>query len=104
MRLPRALHRNAIRQVINPLSVFVEHLVLLGAKPAGGKAIDRDSMFAPVIGQTHSQLADAAAARAIRAQASKSGDAGDRTNIDDPAVTTRHHPPRDSLSDKETAA
>src|ERR1700730_9347936 len=91
MWLPRALHRNPIDQVLNPLFVFVEHFVLLGAKPARSEAVDSNPILAPVVGQAHCQLPHPAATGSIGRQACITEDARHGTNIDDPAIAVLYH-------------
>ena len=52
-------------EIFDPLLVFVHDLVLLGAKPAGGETVDGDAVLAPIVGEAHGELADAAAAGAV---------------------------------------
>src|SRR6185437_11027640 len=93
-RFAGTLQRDAVLQVFDPSLVFIKHRVLLGMKPAGSKAIDGDAVLAPVIGETHRKLADAATAGSIGGKTRIPEDAGDRANIDDPAITVRHHAAR----------
>src|SRR5258708_8492565 len=74
---PGPLEGNAVLQVFPPLRIFIHYFVLLGAKPSRRQAIDGDAVAAPVGGEAHRQLADSAAAGAIRSQARVAGDAGD---------------------------
>src|ERR1700761_843037 len=104
MHIARALHRNAIDKVVDPLLIFVKDLVLRSAKPARRKAVNGDAVRAPVIGQAHGQLAYAAAARSIGRQTRITEDAGDGADVDDAAVTMLHHAARDGLCDEEAAA
>src|SRR6266702_6127939 len=104
MRLPRALHGNALAKIFNPFFVFVENFVLFGTEPAWGETIDRDSMGTPVIRQTHCELANATAARSVGTETGVSGNTCDRADIDDASVVPRDHAPRNGLGDKKTAA
>ncbi len=61
-------------------------------------------MDAPVVGQAHGQLLDAAAAGAVRAEAGVPRDARHRADVDDPAVAARDHLLRHRLCDEEGAA
>src|SRR5260370_26606098 len=101
MWLSRALHRNTIDQVLDPLFVFVEHLVLLRAKPARSKAVDRNPMFAPVVGQAHCQLPHPAATGSIGRQACITEDARHGTNIDDPPLAVLYPAAGHLLRDEE---
>ena len=65
-------HRDAIGEVVHPLLIFVQNFVLLGAKPTRRQAIYGNAVFAPVVGQAHRQLADAAAARSVRTESLRS--------------------------------
>ena len=60
--------------------------------------------LSPVVGEAHGELADAAAAGAVRREARVAGHAGDRADVDDAAVAVRNHAPRDRLRDEEAAA
>src|ERR1700730_2553184 len=101
MWLSRALYGNAIDEVLDPLLVLIEHLVLLGAKPARSKAVHRNAVLAPVVGQTHRQLPHTAAAGSVGRQACIAEDARYRTDVDDAAIAMRHHATRHLLRDKE---
>jgi hypothetical protein len=61
-------------------------------------------VFAPVVGEAHGELADAAAAGAVWAEAGESGDAGDGADVDDAAVVVLDHATRNSLRNEETAS
>src|SRR5207253_3307506 len=74
-----------------PLLVFVEHLVLLRAKPARRKAVHCNSVLAPVVGQTHRQLPHTATAGSVGCQARVSKDARHGTDIDDAAIAMLYH-------------
>src|SRR5271170_721806 len=65
MRLAMAFERYAVHEVLDPLAVFIQNLVLLSLEPSGSEAIYGDAVFAPVIREAHGQLLDAAATRAI---------------------------------------
>ena len=97
VRLPRALHRDALGEVINPRGVLVERLVLRCLEPARREAVDCDSVFTPVVGQAHSELADAAAACSVGRETRVARDAGDRADVNDPAVATLDHAARCGL-------
>ena len=102
--LARTFQRNAVAEILDPLSIFVQHFVLVGTKPSRGETIHGDSMFAPVVCKAHGQLPDAAAARAIGTEAGIPGNAGHRTDIDDAPVAARNHVTHDGLRDKKTSA
>jgi len=89
--LARALYRDAVGDVVDPLLVFVHHFVLVGAEPPWCEAIYGDAMLAPVVGEAHGELADAAAARAIGSETRVPLDAGDRADVDDAAVVAPDH-------------
>src|SRR5215472_16282464 len=91
VRLPGALDWNPVADVLDPLLVFIEGLVLFGRKPAGRQAIDRYSIPAPIVCEAHGQLADAAAACAVGTQSSVTRDTGDRANVDDAAEPAPDH-------------
>ena len=57
LRLAGALERNAIAEVFDPLFVFVQDFILVGAKPSRRKTVHRDAMLAPIVGKAHGQLA-----------------------------------------------
>ncbi len=84
--------------------VFVHHGVLRRLEPAGGEAIDGDAVFAPVVGEAHGELANAAAAGAVGAESGITGDGGHRADVDDAAVVALDHAAGDSLRDEKTAA
>ena len=64
--LARTAERNPVRDVLDPLLIVVERLVLGGLEPAGGQDVDRDAVSAPFGGQTAADLQDAAATGAVR--------------------------------------
>ena len=99
-----AFDGDAVGDVGDPFLVVVHDFVLVGAEPAGGEAIDGDAVFAPVVGEAHGELADAAAAGAVGAEAGETGDAGDGADVDDAAVVVLDHAARNSLRDEETSA
>src|ERR1700756_1075946 len=101
MRLPRALHGNTINQVFDPLLVFVEHLVLLGAKPSRSKAVDRNPMLAPVVCQAHRQLPHTAAAGSVGRQPGIPEDARYGADVDDAPIAMLYHAACYLLRDKK---
>lgn len=103
VRLAWALERNTLAEIFHPLFVFVENLVLLGAEPTGSEAVDGDPVRTPVIGEAHCELANAAAACAVRGEARVARDTGDRANVDDAAVVARDHAARYGLRNKKTS-
>src|ERR1700722_5060399 len=104
MGLAGAFYGDAVGDVGDPFGVVVHDFVLVGAEPAGGEAVYGDAVFAPVVGEAHGELADAAAAGAIGAEAGESGDAGDRADADDASVIVFDHAARNSLRDEERAS
>src|SRR5580693_9056402 len=74
--LAGAFYGDAVGDVGDPFVIVVHDFVLVGAEPTWGQAIYGDAVFAPVVGQAHGQLADAAAAGAVRAEARESSHAG----------------------------
>src|SRR5580698_2908868 len=101
MGLAGAFYGDAVGDVGDPFGVVVHDFVLVGAEPAGSQAIYGDAVFAPVVGEAHGELADAAAAGAVGAESGETGDAGDGADIDDAAVVVLDHAARDSLRDEE---
>src|ERR1700758_852986 len=104
MGLARTLERNAITEISDPLFVLIEDFVLLCAEPSRSQTIYRDSVLAPIIGQTHGELSDSSAACSISSEAGVSSHTRYRTYIDDSSVTTRNHAARKRLGHKETPA
>src|SRR5580704_1550551 len=101
--LAGALHWDAVGDVGNPFLVVVHDFVLVGAEPAGRQAIHGDAVLAPVVGEAHGELTDAAAAGAVGAESGESGDAGNGADVDDAAVVVLHHAARNSLRDEEAS-
>jgi len=77
---------------------------LCRAEPSGREAVHGDAVFAPIVGEAHGELANSAAACAVRAEAGVTGDAGDGTDVDDAAVVARNHTACDGLRDEKAAA
>ena len=91
-------------RVRHPFRIVVHHLVLIGLEPARRQAVHGDAVRPPVVGQAHRQLPDAAAARAVRAEAGVAV-----TEVTDPMLMMRPRPCgiiclRDRLGDEERAA
>ena len=61
-------------------------------------------MAAPVVGEAHGELANAAAAGAVGREASVAGDAGDGADVDDAAVAAGNHAAGDGLGNEKAAA
>ena len=61
-------------------------------------------MRPPIVGETHGQLPDAAAACAVRAEPGIAHDRCHRSDVDDSAAAVRDHLPRHRLRDEERAA
>ncbi len=99
-----AAERDAFDERADPGLVFVEDLVLRGFEPSGGEAVDGDAVRAPVVGEAHGELADAAAAGAVGREAGVAKDAGDGADVDDAAVAALDHTAGDGLGDEEAAA
>ena len=95
---------DAFAEVIDPACVVVHDAVLFGAEPAWGEAIDGDVVGAPVGGETHGELFDAAAAGSVWGEAGVTGDAGDGADVDDAAGLALDHAAGDGLADEEGAA
>src|SRR5580700_287214 len=102
--LTGALERNAVAEILDPLFIFVEDLVLFGAKPSRSQAVHSDSMLAPIVGQTHRKLSNPATAGSIRRHASVTGNAGDGSNVDDASVSARDHAAGHGLRHKKASA
>src|SRR5262249_45446246 len=98
-----AAEGDSLAQVFDPVGVFVEGAILSRLEPAGGEAVHRDAVLAPVVGEAHRELLHAAAARAVRGEARVAGDARYGTNVDDPARAARDHAPGHRLGNKERA-
>ena len=98
------LDGNAFSEIFDPFGVFVHDFILFGAEPAGGQAIDGDAVLAPIVGETHGELANAAATGAVRAESGITGDSGDRADVDDAAVVAVDHAASNGLRDEKTAA
>src|SRR5882762_3987880 len=101
--LSGSLHRNAVTEIIHPLFVLIERLVLRRAKPTRRQAIDRDSVPAPIVGQAHRQLPDASPAGPVGPESGIASHAGHGTDVDDAPVLPRNHPTRDRLGNEEAA-
>lgn len=104
VRLAGAFYGDAVDEVVDPFLAFVHHFILVGAKPAGGEAVDGDAVAAPVVGEGHGELADASSAGTVGAEAGVSGDAGDGADIDDASVALLDHAAGEMLGDEEAAA
>src|SRR6056297_323967 len=50
------VHGNPVFNVFDPRLVFIQYLVLFSFKPAWSQTVDRNSLVAPLIGQTHGHL------------------------------------------------
>src|SRR5580693_9254203 len=84
--------------------MFIKHLILFGAKPPGRQAIYGDAVMAPVIGEAHCQLANAATAGPVRCETSVTRNAGDGADVDDAPILTRNHAARHGLRHEKTSA
>src|ERR1700722_11180599 len=104
LQLARTFQRNPIAKIFDPFFVLVQNFVLLCPKPSRSKTIHRHAELAPVIGQTHRQLLNAAPARSIRPKTRVTSNRGNGTNVDNPPIAPGDHSARHSLSDKEAAA
>src|SRR5205823_2073873 len=104
IRLARSLQWNSVAEVLDPFLIFVKDFVLFGAKPTRRKAIYRDAMSAPIIRQTHGQLANSASACAVWSEPCVACNAGHRSDIDDAPVPTRYHSPSNRLRHEKTSA
>ena len=96
--------RDAFAEVIDPACVVVHDAVLFGAEPAWGEAIDGDAVGAPVGGEAHGELFDAAAAGSVGGETCVACDAGDGADVDDAAGLALDHAAGDGLADEERAA
>ncbi len=56
-RPPAESARHVAAEVFDPLFVFVQDFILVGAKPSRRKTVHRDAMLAPIVGKAHGQLA-----------------------------------------------
>src|SRR5206468_12409504 len=104
LRLPRSFDRNPIAEIIDPFLVFVKHLILFRAKPSRREAIHGDVVLAPIVGETHRQLPDAATAGPVGCETCVTSYAGHGPDINDASVPARNHAPRHGLRDEKTPA
>src|ERR1051326_6106553 len=58
--LAGAFEGDAAAEVLKPFFIFVHDGVLGGFEPAGGEAVDGDAVRAPIVGEAHGELFDAA--------------------------------------------
>ena len=104
MRLARALEGDTVAEIFHPLPIFVHDRVLGGFEPARREAIHGDAVDSPIVGEAHGELANSAAACAVRAETGVTGYAGDGADVDDASVAARNHAARDGLRDEKAAA
>src|SRR2546426_11086124 len=104
LRLPRSFNRNSIAKIIDPFLIFVKYVVLFRAKPSRREAIHGDAVLAPIVGQAHRQLPDAAPAGPVWREACITRHTGYGADIDDASITARNHAARHGLRDEETPA
>src|ERR1019366_8755115 len=97
LRLAGTLERDAVAEVFDPFVVLVHDGVLLGLEPAWSQAIHGDAVGAPIVGESHGELLDAAPAGAIRPETGVPGDTGNGTNVNNATVFLRYHLSRDGL-------
>src|SRR5512146_2912796 len=102
--LPWALKGNSLREVLHPTLILIEHAALLSLEPARCKAINRNSVLAPVCGEAHSHLATASTARTVRCKTRIACNASYGPDVDDAAVAFCGHAASNGLGHEEAAA